>query len=111
MSVAGLGGDNIWTVGAAAGRAIDIDKDILENGGDVIEKLAGGAVELPKNAFFARRQQGFLRTLVHQHFLEDLVEIEALIGRGLLVPFERAGFDVERNRGIAEKLVAYAASA
>ena len=50
MGVARLRGNNVRTVGTAAGRAIDAGEDILENSGDIIEKLAGGAVKFPKDA-------------------------------------------------------------
>ena len=61
--------------------------------------------------FLPADQQDLLRPLVHQHFFEDFIEVQAFVWRGLLVPFERAGIDIQCNRGVAEKLVADAARA
>src|ERR1700722_8428364 len=97
---------NIGAIGAAAGLGIDAGKNILENHGDIGQELAVGAVDLPQDALLAGSQNKFLRAFVHQHLLIDLIEVQAFVRRGLLIPFERAGIDVQRDRGVAEKLVA-----
>src|ERR1044071_5225866 len=97
---------DIRAIGAAAGLAIDAGKDILENHRDIIQELAVGAVKLPENAFLAGGQDKSLRAAVHQDLFIDLIQVQALIRGGLVVPFEFAGIDVERDGGVAEKLVA-----
>ena len=38
--------------------------------------------------------------LVHQHLFIDLIEVQALVRRGLVVPFELASIDVQRDGGV-----------
>ena len=78
---------------------IDQIEDVLEDRLLVVDEPAVGSIELPQNAGLADREDEFLRRDVDEDALEDLVEIERFGGRVLVVPHQRAGVDVERERG------------
>src|SRR5688572_23518481 len=64
----------------------------------VTEELSRAAIDLPENAGLAGVERHFLIADVDEHTLEDLVEIEGLRGRVLVVPRELASVRIQRDR-------------
>ena len=85
-------------IGRRARLGIDLLEHVLEDGLLVAEELAGLAIDLPQDAGLADREEILLGTDVDEHLLEDLVEVERLAGRVLVVPRERAVADAQRHR-------------
>src|SRR5690349_6457975 len=78
--------------------AIEARPDVLKHRLLVAEVFAGSAIELPEYAVLADRERPFLRTGVHEHALEDDVEIERLARRVRVVPLKLARARVQRER-------------
>ena len=101
-----LGVDDVLAVLGLAGAAVDAFPDVLEERLLVPEVTAGLAIQLPQDAVLADGEDQVLAGGIHEHALEDDVEIERFARRVLEVPGQLAGVGVERHRGAGvERLV------
>src|SRR6185436_1969164 len=89
---------DVGAIARLTGFGIDAIEDVLEHGLLVAEESARLAVELPQDSGLADREHGALAADVDEHALVDLVEVERLARRMLVIPLQAAVVRIQRER-------------